>query len=113
MRRGAGLLLYVFVLAGCGGATAQRQACEDGDPDACYALRMSGRMPAPAREPDAVAPPSDTESTRTIGAVVTKLPGEMKLQGGGVTKDDVQRVINAGVGRVQRCYERTLLQRAK
>jgi hypothetical protein len=50
---------------------------------------------------------------RGVLGVVTKVPGSMKRAGrGSLNRDAIQKVINSGVGKIQRCYERQLLRQA-
>ena len=48
---------------------------------------------------------------RQVGGIVQKVPQEMHSVGqGSLDRDAIQKVINANVGQIQRCYERELVQ---
>jgi hypothetical protein len=51
------------------------------------------------------------QGDRQVGGIVQKVPQEMRSAGqGSLDRDAIQKVINANVGQIQRCYERELVQ---
>jgi hypothetical protein len=53
------------------------------------------------------------KGTRGVGGLVQKNPKAIKPRGQGqLDRDEIQKVINANIGQIQRCYERELLKSA-
>ncbi len=51
------------------------------------------------------------KGTRGVGGLVQKNPKALKPRGQGhLDRDEIQKVINANIGQIQRCYERELLK---
>lgn len=51
------------------------------------------------------------KGTRAVGGLVQKVPQAMRSVGQGqLDRDEIQKVINKGIGQIQRCYERELLK---
>lgn len=51
------------------------------------------------------------KGTREVGGLVQKMPKAMRATGQGtLDRDEIQKVINANIGAIQRCYERELLK---